>query len=62
MESSHEITQETSVNHSPIVEAEETIETEEIIDDHSLVEEVRLVVPETDDPSLPVMTFRVWVL
>ncbi|KAL3742331.1 hypothetical protein ACJRO7_017756 [Eucalyptus globulus] len=26
------------------------------------VEEVALVVPETDDPLLPVMTFRVWVL
>ncbi|KAL1559992.1 Oligopeptide transporter 3 [Salvia divinorum] len=26
------------------------------------VEEVALVVPETDDPSLPVMTFRAWVL
>ncbi|XP_047310705.1 oligopeptide transporter 3-like [Impatiens glandulifera] len=26
------------------------------------VEEVRLVVPETDDPSLPVMTFRAWIL
>ncbi|EXB29550.1 Oligopeptide transporter 3 [Morus notabilis] len=26
------------------------------------VEEVALVVPETDDPSLPVLTFRAWVL
>lgn len=26
------------------------------------VEEVALVVPETDDPSLPVMTFRAWFL
>lgn len=26
------------------------------------VEEVALVVPETDDPNLPVMTFRAWVL
>lgn len=26
------------------------------------MEEVALVVPETDDPSLPVMTFRSWVL
>ncbi|CAA0815434.1 oligopeptide transporter [Striga hermonthica] len=26
------------------------------------VEEVALVVPETDDPTLPVMTFRSWVL
>ncbi|MCL7029957.1 hypothetical protein MKW94_020206, partial [Papaver nudicaule] len=37
-------------------------ETEESSDDHSPIEEVRLVVPETDDPSLPVMTFRVWFL
>ena len=26
------------------------------------VEEVALVVPETDDPSVPVMTFRAWTL
>ncbi|XP_057970244.1 oligopeptide transporter 3-like [Malania oleifera] len=26
------------------------------------VEEVRLIVPETDDPSMPVMTFRAWFL
>ncbi|KAI3899036.1 hypothetical protein MKW92_034112 [Papaver armeniacum] len=39
-----------------------TIEQEATMDDHSPVEEVRMVVPETDDPSLPVMTFRVWVL
>lgn len=26
------------------------------------VEEVALVVPETDDPSLPVLTFRAWTL
>jgi OPT family oligopeptide transporter len=26
------------------------------------VEEVALVVPETDDPSMPVMTFRAWAL
>ncbi|KAI3990425.1 hypothetical protein MKX01_021360 [Papaver californicum] len=36
--------------------------TEESSDYHSPIEEVRLVVPETDDPSLPVMTFRVWFL
>ncbi|KAE8714867.1 Oligopeptide transporter 3 [Hibiscus syriacus] len=36
----------------------ETIEN----DDRSPVEEVALVVPETDDPSLPVMTFRAWFL
>jgi hypothetical protein len=31
-------------------------------DDRCPVEEVALVVPETDDPSLPVMTFRAWFL
>ncbi|KAA0042392.1 hypothetical protein IC582_028737 [Cucumis melo] len=31
-------------------------------EDRCPVEEVALVVPETDDPSLPVMTFRSWVL
>ncbi|KAI3969485.1 hypothetical protein MKX01_020046 [Papaver californicum] len=35
---------------------------EESSDDHPPIEEVRLVVPETDDPSLPVMTFRAWFL
>lgn len=32
------------------------------LDDRCPVEEVALVVPETDDPSLPVMTFRAWFL
>ncbi|KAH0716485.1 hypothetical protein KY290_006839 [Solanum tuberosum] len=31
-------------------------------DDRCPVEEVALVVPETDDPTLPVMTFRAWFL
>ncbi|KAI8524901.1 hypothetical protein RHMOL_Rhmol13G0185400 [Rhododendron molle] len=31
-------------------------------DERCSVEEVALVVPETDDPSLPVMTFRSWFL
>ncbi|MCA0772550.1 OPT/YSL family transporter, partial [Vibrio vulnificus] len=31
-------------------------------EDRCAVEEVALVVPETDDTSLPVMTFRAWVL
>lgn len=31
-------------------------------EDKCPVEEVALVVPETDDPSLPVMTFRAWFL
>lgn len=35
---------------------------EEEAEERCTVEEVSLVVPETDDPSLPVMTFRAWVL
>ncbi|XP_043688801.1 oligopeptide transporter 3-like [Telopea speciosissima] len=31
-------------------------------EDRCPVEEVALIVPETDDPSLPVMTFRAWFL
>ncbi|KAF8030991.1 hypothetical protein BT93_D0240 [Corymbia citriodora subsp. variegata] len=31
-------------------------------DDDCPIEEVRLTVPTTDDPSLPAMTFRTWVL
>ena len=31
-------------------------------EDRCPVEEVALVVPETDDPSIPVMTFRAWFL
>jgi OPT family oligopeptide transporter len=31
-------------------------------DDGCPIEEVALVVPETDDPTLPVMTFRSWFL
>lgn len=34
----------------------------ELPPDRCPVEEVALVVPETDDPSLPVMTFRAWSL
>ncbi|CAI0378710.1 unnamed protein product [Linum tenue] len=36
-------------------------EEEELVDDHP-IEEVRLTVPITDDPTLPVLTFRTWVL
>ncbi|GLJ16555.1 hypothetical protein SUGI_0283280 [Cryptomeria japonica] len=32
------------------------------VDDQSPIEEVALTVPTTDDPELPVLTFRVWVL
>lgn len=30
--------------------------------DRCVVEEVELTVPKTDDPTLPVLTFRMWVL
>ncbi|KAI3847554.1 hypothetical protein MKX03_031525 [Papaver bracteatum] len=66
MESSNEIThhsEETVFNHP---QEEETLYDEQPIEEeetnHSPIEEVKLVVPEADDPSLPVMTFRVWVL
>ncbi|KAI3975380.1 hypothetical protein MKX01_004467 [Papaver californicum] len=36
--------------------------TKERPDESYPIEEVALVVPETDDPSLPVMTFRAWFL
>ncbi len=35
---------------------------EKEVEDQSPIEEVALVVPVTDDPTLPVFTFRVWVL
>lgn len=31
-------------------------------DDRCLIEQVELTVPKTDDPTLPVLTFRMWVL
>jgi hypothetical protein len=31
-------------------------------DDVALVEQVRLTVPTTDDPTLPVWTFRMWTI
>lgn len=37
-------------------------ESAEDKDDQSPIEEVALTVPTRDDPSLPVMTFRMWVL
>ncbi|THG11367.1 hypothetical protein TEA_018869 [Camellia sinensis var. sinensis] len=43
-------------------EADVSEETEAEPEERCRVEEVALVVPETDDPSLPVMTFRAWFL
>ncbi|KAH0465734.1 hypothetical protein IEQ34_005837 [Dendrobium chrysotoxum] len=50
---------------SPEVElevSEKKDKEEDIIDDNSPIEQVRLTVPTTDDPSLPALTFRTWVL
>lgn len=38
------------------------LETEVLDENHSPIEEVNLTVPITDDPSLPVWTFRMWFL
>ncbi|KAH9311910.1 hypothetical protein KI387_026945, partial [Taxus chinensis] len=35
---------------------------EKEVEEQSPIEEVALVVPITDDPTLPVFTFRVWIL
>lgn len=40
----------------------DTAQEEKEVEDQSPIEEVALVVLVTDDPSLPVFTFRVWVL
>jgi hypothetical protein len=45
-----------------LVAAEERAGTGEGKGKRCAVAEVALVVPETDDPSLPVMTFRAWAL
>ncbi|MBA0808260.1 hypothetical protein Gohar_024013 [Gossypium harknessii] len=44
--------------------AEKVVKEEGEIDESELspIEEVRLIVPNTDDPSLPVWTFRMWFL
>jgi hypothetical protein len=36
--------------------------SEEADDGASPIEEVRMTVPATDDPTLPVWTFRMWTL
>ncbi|CAI0437590.1 unnamed protein product [Linum tenue] len=44
-----------------VVRMGEVKEEEVLVNDHP-IEEVRLTVPITDDPTLPVLTFRTWVL
>ncbi|GLJ21304.1 hypothetical protein SUGI_0391450 [Cryptomeria japonica] len=39
-----------------------TDESEDEVEDQSPIEQVALTVPTTDDPDLPVLTFRMWVL
>ncbi|XP_068669486.1 oligopeptide transporter 3-like [Aristolochia californica] len=46
----------------PIPEQSSSEKLKEETYERYLVEEVALVVPETDDPSLPVLTFRAWFL
>lgn len=46
-----------SINHNPDPQKPGSIES-----DRCPIEEVALVVPETDDPNLPVLTFRAWFL
>lgn len=43
-------------------EAPQFVDDEEEFDEVSPIEEVRLTVPNTDDPTLPVWTFRMWSL
>ena len=38
------------------------VEDGDEVKDQSPIEQVSLTVPVTDDPSLPVMTFRMWSL
>jgi hypothetical protein len=52
----------TMASRKSLVAAEERAGTGEGKGERCAVEEVALVVPETDDPSLPVMTFRAWAL
>lgn len=51
-----------STRKSPVAAEERAGMEEEGKGERCAVEEVALVVPETDDPSLPVMTFRAWTL
>lgn len=51
----------TTNNGAKLSDPEKTIEDAED-SDVSPIEEVRLTVPNTDDPNLPVWTFRMWFL
>eukprot|EP00253_Pinus_taeda_P015850 PITA_15850 len=48
--------------HISSTENEEQIPTKQDSDDQSPIEQVALTVPTTDDPTIPVLTFRMWVL
>ncbi|GLJ16462.1 hypothetical protein SUGI_0280270 [Cryptomeria japonica] len=41
---------------------EGSLKIEDEVEDQSPIEEVALTVPTTDDPDLPVLTFRMWIL
>lgn len=47
-----------------VADSSRVMEIEGVVDDldRSVVEEVELTVPKTDDPTLPVLTFRMWTL
>ncbi|XP_051133931.1 oligopeptide transporter 4-like [Andrographis paniculata] len=69
MESEEEMNARDYVNGSKInhnskekVEEKDKEEEEEEEEDESPIEEVRLTVTNTDDPTLPVWTFRMWFL
>ncbi|KAL1358124.1 oligopeptide transporter 7 [Arachis hypogaea] len=48
---------------SPLLSGEQSsTEEEETFHENSAIEQVALTVPTSDDPSLPVLTFRMWVL
>lgn len=49
-------------DHRPPGDAEKQNGAAAPSDERCSVEEVALVVPETDDPTIPVMTFRTWTL
>ncbi|CDY47075.1 BnaA03g12230D [Brassica napus] len=53
-----------TVKGSTVKPSTAAMEIEEGVDelDRCAVEEVELTVPKTDDPTLPVLTFRMWVL
>ncbi|KAK8936034.1 Oligopeptide transporter 5 [Platanthera zijinensis] len=46
----------------PVVSENKEEEGDNVMDDESPIEQVRLTVPTTDDPTMPALTFRTWIL